>query len=241
LGEPTPYYSSRSSYFGIVDLCGIPKDRYYLYQSYWRPEKDLIHILPHWNWPGHEGKKVPVFVYTNGDEAELFLNGKSLGKQSRKPKSEISTERYRLMWHDVVYEAGELKVVAYRVGKVIGEKVLRTAGEAYTLKLTPDRSRLKASGEDLSFILVEAYDKNGNLCPLADHMINFELKGPGEIAGVGNGNPQSHEPFVAPYRKLFNGKAMLIVRTITNKPGKITVEASAEGLKPAKTSLTSEQ
>ncbi|HOQ58274.1 MAG TPA: glycoside hydrolase family 2 TIM barrel-domain containing protein, partial [Bacteroidales bacterium] len=167
LGEPTPYSSSRSSYFGIVDLCGIPKDRYYLYQSYWRPEKDLIHILPHWNWPGHEGKKVPVFVYTNGDEAELFLNGKSLGKQSRKPKSEISTERYRLMWHDVVYEAGELKVVAYRVGKVIGEKVLRTAGEAYTLKLTPDRSRLKASGEDLSFILVEAYDKNGNLCPLA--------------------------------------------------------------------------
>jgi beta-galactosidase len=241
LGEPTPYYSSRSSYFGIVDLCGIPKDRYYLYQSYWRPEKDLIHILPHWNWPGHEGEKVPVFVYTNGDEAELFLNGKSLGKQSKKPKSEISTERYRLMWHDVVYEAGELKAVAYRAGKVIGEKVLRTAGEAYTLKLTPDRSRLKASGEDLSFILVEACDKNGNLCPLADYMINFELKGPGEIAGVGNGNPQSHEPFVAPYRKLFNGKAMLIVRTITNKPGKITVEASAEGLKPAKTSLTSEQ
>ena len=241
LGEPTPYSSSRSSYFGIVDLCGIPKDRYYLYQSYWRPEKDLIHILPHWNWPGHEGKKVPVFVYTNGDEAELFLNGKSLGKQSKKPKSEISTERYRLMWHDVVYEAGELKAVAYRAGKVIGEKVLRTAGEAYTLKLTPDRSRLKASGEDLSFILVEACDKNGNLCPLADYMINFELKGPGEIAGVGNGNPQSHEPFVAPYRKLFNGKAMLIVRTIANKPGKITVEASAEGLKPAKTSLTSEQ
>jgi len=241
LGEPTPYSSSRSSYFGIVDLCGIPKDRYYLYQSYWRPEKDLIHILPHWNWPGHEGKKVPVFVYTNGDKAELFLNGKSLGKQSKKPKSEISTERYRLMWHDVVYEAGELKVVAYRAGKVIGEKVLRTAGEAYTLKLTPDRSRLEASGEDLSFILVEAYDKNGNLCPLAEHMINFELKGPGEIAGVGNGNPQSHEPFVAPYRKLFNGKAMLIVRTIANKPGKITVEASAEGLKPAKTSLTSEQ
>ncbi len=241
LGEPTPYLSSRSSYFGIVDLCGIPKDRYYLYQSYWRPEKDLIHILPHWNWPGHEGEKVPVFVYTNGDEAELFLNGKSLGKQSKKPKSEISTERYRLMWHDVVYEAGELKVVAYRAGKVIGEKVLRTAGEAYTLKLTPDRSRLEASGEDLSFILVEAYDKNGNLCPLAEHMINFELKGPGEIAGVGNGNPQSHEPFVAPYRKLFNGKAMLIVRTIANKPGKITVEASAEGLKPAKTSLTSEQ
>jgi beta-galactosidase len=241
LGEPTPYSSSRSSYFGIVDLCGIPKDRYYLYQSYWRPEKDLIHILPHWNWPGHEGKKVPVFVYTNGDEAELFLNGKSLGKQSKKPKSEISTERYRLMWHDVVYEAGELKAVAYRAGKVIGEKVLRTAGEAYTLKLTPDRSRLKASGEDLSFILVEACDKNGNLCPLADYMINFELKGPGEIAGVGNGNPQSHEPFVAPYRKLFNGKAMLIVRTTANKPGKITVEASAEGLKPAKTSLTSEQ
>ncbi|MBN2611044.1 MAG: DUF4982 domain-containing protein [Bacteroidales bacterium] len=241
LGEPTPYFTSRSSYFGIVDLCGIPKDRYYLYQSYWRPGKDLIHILPHWKWEGHEGEIVPVFVYTNGDEAELFLNGKSLGKQSKKPKSDISTERYRLMWRDVVYEPGELKAVAYKAGKIIGEKVVRTAGEPYTLKLTPDRNQLEATGEDLSFILVEAYDKNGNICPLADDMINFEIKGPGEIAGVGNGNPQSHEPFVATYRKLFNGKAMLIIKTIENKPGKINVEASAEGVKSAEVSLFSKK
>ncbi len=129
LGEPTPYPSSRSSYFGIVDLCGIPKDRFYLYQSHWRPEKDNVHILPHWNWSGYAGKKVPVFVYTNGDAAELFLNGKSLGQQHKKPKSEISTERYRLMWPDVIYEPGELKAVAYKEGKVIGEAMVRTAGE----------------------------------------------------------------------------------------------------------------
>jgi len=125
LGEPTPYSSSRSSYFGIVDLCGIPKDRYYLYQSHWAPEKNMVHILPHWNWKGYEGKNVPVFVYTNGDGAELFLNGKSLGKKFKKPKSDISTERYRLMWKDVVYEPGELKAVAYKNGQAIGETMVK--------------------------------------------------------------------------------------------------------------------
>jgi beta-galactosidase len=231
LGEPTPYSSSRSSYFGIVDLCGIPKDRYYLYQSHWAPEKNMVHILPHWNWKGYEGKNVPVFVYTNGDGAELFLNGKSLGKKFKKPKSDISTERYRLMWKDVVYEPGELKAVAYKNGQAIGETMVKTAGDPYSVKLTPDRSHLDASGDDLSYILVEAYDKDGNLCPLADNLINFKLKGPAEIAGVGNGNPQSHEPFVASYRKLFYGKAMLIIRTKKGKAGKIEVSASSDGLK----------
>lgn len=238
LGEPTPYMSSKSSYFGIVDLCGIPKDRYYIYQSHWRPEKDMVHILPHWNWKGMEGQNVPVFVYTNGDEAELFLNGKSLGKQAKKPDSNVSTERYRLMWKDVVYKPGELKAVAYKAGKVIGEAVVCTAGKPYTVKLTPDRTTLTADGKDLSYILVEAYDKEGNLCPLADNLVNFTVTGAGTLAGVGNGNPQSHEPFVANYRKLFYGKAMLIIRSTEGAAGTIEVSASSEGLKSAKTTLT---
>ncbi len=238
LGEPTPYFTSKNSYFGIVDLCGMLKDRYFLYQSHWRPEKNMVHILPHWNWAGYEGKNVPVFVYTNGDEAELFLNGKSLGRKSKSPKSEISTERYRLMWRDVVYQPGELKAVAYKAGKVIGEEVVKTAGEPYSIKLTPDRSNIAATGNDLSYILVEAYDKNGNLCPLADNLINFEIKGSATIAGVGNGNPQSHEPFVFNYRKLFYGKAMLILQSVENSSGKIEIEAASKGLKTGKIYVT---
>jgi beta-galactosidase len=241
LGEPTPYMTSRSSYFGIVDLCGIPKDRYYLYQSHWRPELNSVHILPHWNWEDYEGKNVPVFVYTNGDGAELFLNGKSLGKKTKNPTSEISTERYRLMWTDVVYEPGELKAVAYKEGKAIGEAVVKTAGEPYAVKLTPDRNVIKATGNDLIYILVEAYDKDGNLCPLAGNQVNFEIKGPAEIAGVGNGNPRSYEPFVAGYRKLFNGKAMLILKSVKNKTGKVEVAATSKGLKTAGISITVEK
>lgn len=240
LGEPTPYGSSKNSYFGIVDLCGIPKDRFFLYQSHWRPEKNMVHILPHWNWDGYTGKNVPVFVYTNGDEAELFLNGKSLGRKTKNPKSEVSTERYRLMWMDVIYEPGELKAVAYRNGKNIGEEIIRTSKEPYTIKLTPDRNKIKATGDDLSYILVEAYDKDGNLCPLADNFINFEISGPGQIAGVGNGNPQSHEPFIANSRKLFYGKAMLIIKSIETKPGLIKIVAKADGLKETKIQITSD-
>lgn len=239
IGEPTPYMTSNSSYFGIVDMCGMPKDRYYLYQSHWKPEKNIVHILPHWNWKEFEGKNVPVFVYTNGDEAELFINGKSLGRKSKNPKSAVSTERYRLIWMDVTYQPGELKAVAYKHGKCIGEKIIRTSKEPYFIKLTPDRLKINASGEDLSYILVEAYDKDGNLCPLADNMINFEISGPGSIAGVGNGNPQSHEPFTASYRKLFNGKAMLIVKSIEEKPGIIKISAKSEGLKESKTQINS--
>jgi beta-galactosidase len=238
LGEPTPIRSSHSSYFGIVDLCGIPKDRYFLYQSHWRPGHDMVHILPHWNWKGNEGKNVPVFVYTNGDEAELFLNGKSLGKRAKKPQSNVSKERYRLMWFDVAYKPGELKAVAYKDGKVIGETAVKTAGEPYSIKLTPDRNTIVASGDDLSYILMEAYDKNGNLCPLADNMINIEIKGPGEIAGVANGNPQSLDPFVSNYGKFFYGKAMLIVRSKEFEAGKIDIEATSKGLKPGKISVT---
>ena len=252
LGEPTPYSDqrardgkitqqqvSRSSYFGIVDLCGIPKDRFYLYRSYWAPEKTTVHILPHWNWKGMEGETIPVFVYTNGDCAELFLNGQSLGKVSKKPKSEKSIERYRLMWNDVIYEPGELMAVAYKEGRIIGEEVVRTAGEPACLKLTPDRTRIDADGEDLCYVLIEAYDKKGILCPLADNLVRFNIDGPAEIAGVGNGNPQSLEPFVADYRKLFFGKAMLIVRSKKGEKGTIKIIAKSRGLKEAKTSIRS--
>ena len=377
IGEPTPFsQEARSSYFGIVDLCGIPKDRYYLYRSHWRPDEKTIHILPHWNWPERTGKNVPVFVYTNGDSAELFLNGKSLGRREKGviPKRPpnfakgktvtVSTEEsdknnvaanttdgdrstrwcatesgadqwlqvdlgqtqpigylalefereeklygyeikvsddastwqtivtkptsrqprwggpkrifhetdaegryvriafketrenawasicelgvypepvesdyydvtysYRLRWNDVTYEPGELKAVAYQDGKKIGDAVMRTAGEPAKLRLTPDRKRLATTGEDLSYILVEALDKKGNLCPLADNTVQFEVDGPAEIAGIGNGNPLSLESFQASSHSLFYGKAMLIVRSIEGQRGAIRVTARADGLK----------
>jgi len=381
LGEPTPFdEEARSSYFGIVDLCGIPKDRYYLYRSYWRPEATTVHILPHWNWPDRIGKNVPVFVYTNGDSAELFLNGKSLGRRvkgqvperpvnlaegkpvsassvqtehpaehavdgnsqtrwcassgakeewlavdlgseqpirrvliefereaknygcrieassdgtnwktvaekttstrpyyggprehffavdaqarhlrivftdfrnncwasirklgvySKEVESEyyLPTYRYRLRWNDVVYEPGELKAVAYKDGRVIGEAVMRTAGAPARLRLTPDRTNLAATGEDLSYILVEALDEQGNLCPLADNLVRFSVRGPAEIAGVGNGNPMSFEPFQADYRKLFYGKAMLIVRTLEGRTGNVRIQAASDGLQEAAAEL----
>jgi beta-galactosidase len=376
IGEPTPFSrEAKSSYFGIVDLAGIPKDRYYLYRSYWRPDTTTIHVLPHWNWPDRIGQNVPVCVYTNGDSAELFLNGKSLGKRtkgvlperppnfakgkpvtagseesgkgnlmalandgdastrwcaadasanqwwqvdlgqaqpvkylllefereaknygyevkastdastwrtiaskstSRQPqwggptqafhdvnaqarylrieftqlqggiwaglkefgaypaRTESSyydvTYKYRLRWNDVVYEPGELKVVAYKAGKSIGEAVMRTAGAPAAIRLTPDRKELAATGEDLCYILVEAYDDNGTLCPLADNLVRFGVDGPAEIAGVGNGNPMSVEPFQADYRKLFNGKAMLILRTKEAQSGTARVTAKSDGL-----------
>ena len=379
LGEPTPFsQEARSSYFGIVDLCGIPKDRFYLYRSYWRPDVTTIHILPHWNWPDRAGQNVPVFVYTNGDSAELFLNDKSLGRRTKgqvperpdnfaqgKPATASSIEsgnghvavnatdadrstrwcaadagaeqwwqvdlgevqpvrylaiefekeaknygyeikvstdastwqsivskstsrspqwggptrifheadararyvrieftelrggawasirefgvypekvesdyyavtyKYRLRWNDVVYEPGELKAVAYKDGKKIGQTIMRTAGKPAKIRLTPDRRELAATGEDLCYILVEALDADGTLCPLADNPVRFEVEGPLQIAGVGNGNPLSLEPFQSDSLKLFYGKAMLILRTIDRKAGTVRITAESEGLAPA--------
>jgi beta-galactosidase len=374
LGEPTPFSrDAKSSYFGIVDLAGIPKDRFYLYRSYWRPEATTVHILPHWNWPDRVGQPVPVFVYTNGDSAELFLNGKSLGRRQKgvipdgppnlakgKPATASSSQdehpaqhadegdrnsrwcagstdpnqwwqvdlggvqtirylaidfereeknygyevkvsddastwktivakntsrfpqwngptqvfhnvdaqgryirvefnrlqgnvwasikefaaypeyaesdyyaptyTYRLRWNDVAYQPGELKAVAYKDGKQIGEAVMRTAGAPATLRLTPDRKKLVATGDDLCYVLVEAFDSKGSPCPLADNLVRFKVDGPAEIAGVGNGNPLSIEPFQVDYRKLFYGKAMLILKTKSGKKGTVKVTASSEGL-----------
>ncbi len=240
LGEPTPFgrsfkstdgtsvkKASRSSYFGIVDLCGIPKDRFYLYKSHWKTDENTIQILPHWNWEGSKIDKIPVFVYTNGDCAELFLNGKSLGMQCKKPASGKSIERFRLMWPDVTYQPGELKAVAYKEGAKIGEHVLKTAGDPYQIRITPDRSTIHADGLDLSYLLVEAYDKNGNICPLANNKIDISITGPAHIAGVGNGNPQSFDEFQAPYVNLFYGKAMIIIGSDFKKGDvKITVESN---------------
>ena len=383
LGEPTPFtQEARSSYFGIVDLCGIPKDRFYLYRSYWRPQASTVHILPHWNWPDRVGQNVPVFVYTNGDSAELFLNGKSLGRRtkgvlpdrpanfakrkavtasseelgkgnlmalandgdpstrwcaadssanqwwqvdlgqvqpvrylliefereaknfgyqvktstdastwqviaskdtSRFPqwggptqafhdvnaparylrieftqlqggawagirefgaypaKTESSyydaTYKYRLRWNDVVYEPGELKAVAYKDGSEIGQAIMRTAGGPAAIRLTPDRKELNVTGEDLCYILVEALDEKGTLCPSAENLIRFKAEGPAEIAGVGNGNPLSLEPFQANSRKLFYGKAMLILRTREGQAGQVHVTAEGDGLTAANVTL----
>ncbi len=252
LGEPTPFdnqsvkkagmtdrEASVSSYFGIFDLVGIPKDRFYLYKSYWKPQETTVHILPHWNWAGMEGKNIPVFVYTNGDCAELFLNGKSLGKQYKKPDSMKSPERFRLMWNEVPYAAGELTAVAYKEGVKIGESVMKTAGEPYAIQLTPDRSLITGDGMDLSYVLIEAVDQSGNNCPLADHEVEINISGPGLIAGVGNGNPQSMEPFQSNKVRLFYGKAMLILRS-AHESESIKVTASAMELNSATTTISTE-
>lgn len=241
LGEPTPYTNewtkangltdreaARGSYFGIVDMCGIPKDRYYLYKSYWKPEETTVHILPHWNWNAATGK-VPVMVYTNGDCAELFLNGQSLGMRCKKPKSPNSTERFRLVWDGVNYTPGELKAVAYKEGRKIGEQTMRTAGEPYALRLSVDRQTMKSDGMDLAYVIVEAVDKNGNPCPLANPVIDISIVGPGKVAGLGNGDPQSLDSFQGNQVRLFHGKALIILAA-TGAAGELKVNASSGGL-----------
>lgn len=221
----------RSSYFGIVDLCGFPKDRYYLYQSKWRPELPMAHILPHWNWPERVGKVTPVFVYTSGDEAELFLNGKSLG---RKKKGQYE---YRLIWKDVTYKKGELKVVAYKNGKKWATDKVKTTGEANKVSLEVDRNLITADGQDLSFITVKIEDKKGNMVPRTHNSVTYTIDGPGEIVAVGNGDPTNHESFQAKTRKVFNGMALVVVRSKKGETGNITVTANSKGLKGAKASI----
>lgn len=218
LGEPTPYdnsWPSRSSYFGISDLAGLPKDRYYLYRSRWNKEKPTLHLLPHWNWEGREGQTTPVFAYTSYDSAELFLNGKSLGVQKKDKSS--PQNRYRLMWMDVKYEPGTLKVVAFdNNGKAVAEEQITTAGKPYKIILTPDRKEIKADGKDLSFVTVSVVDKNGVPCPTASNQLNFEVKGAGTFKAVCNGDATSLESFVKPTMKLFSGKLVVIVQADKN-------------------------
>jgi len=242
LGEPTPYntyWPSRSSYFGMIDLAGIPKDRYYLYRSIWNTEEETLHILPHWNWEGREGQETPVFVYTNYASAELFVNGKSQGVQ-KKTKNGTKLERYRLMWMDVKYEPGELKVVAFDDnGNPVAENKIVTAGAPHHLKLEADRTTLKANGEDLSYITVSVVDKDGNICPTATNELSCKVKGAGEFKVICNGDATSLDVFHEPVMKTFSGKLVVTVQA-SNKPGDIVLEVKGRKLQTAKMILTTE-
>jgi len=216
---------SRSSYFGIMDLAGFRKDRYYLYQSRWRPELPMAHILPHWNWPERKGLVTPVHVYTSGDEAELFLNGKSLGK---KKKGEFE---YRLKWDDVSYQPGELKVIAYKNGVKWAEDVMRTTDKASQLSATADRAAVHADGTDLIFITVRIEDKNKLLVPKTNNQLSFSIEGPGKIIATDSGDATSHELFQAKTKKAYNGMCLVIVAAEKGATGSFTLKAESKGLK----------
>ena len=234
LGEPTPYdkyWPSRSSYFGILDLAGLPKDRYWLYRSHWNTQEHTIHLLPHWTWPGREGKVTPVYCYTDYPSAELFINGKSQGRITKDPSTRL--DRYRLRWRDVKYEPGEVRVVVYDAqGKLAGEKVMRTVGKPHHLVLEPDRSTIHADGNDLSFVTVSLVDKNGTLCPDASNQLEFSVKGAGSYKAACNGDATSLEPFTQPRMKLFHGQLVVVVQA-GNKKGAatLTVRDRKTGLK----------
>jgi beta-galactosidase len=231
LGEPTPYYDARSSYSGIIDLAGFKKDRYYLYQSRWRPDLPMAHILPHWTWPERVGQVTPVHVFTSGDEAELFVNGKSQGRQKKAPYA------YRLRWDYVHYEPGEVTLVAYKDGKEWARSSVRTAGDASALQASADRSTIAADGRDLAFITVRIVDKDGIAVPRASPRVRFTVEGPGELAATDNGDPTSFESFQSPERAAFNGLVLGIVRARPGGGGAITVRVEAEGLQPARLAL----
>ncbi|MFV0553908.1 MAG: glycoside hydrolase family 2 TIM barrel-domain containing protein [Mangrovibacterium sp.] len=242
LGEPTPYdtyWPSRSSYFGICDLAGLPKDRYYWYRSRWNTSESTLHILPHWNWKGMEGDTVPVFVYTSYDSAELFLNGKSLGVRTKNNNSKL--ERYRLMWNEVVYEPGELKVVALDAnGKPAEEQIIRTAGEPYQIVLNANETSLQANGEDFSFVEVSVVDKDGNPCPTATNQLQFKVSGAGTFRAACNGDATSLEMFHLPTMKLFSGKLVAMVQS-GDEAGEIKLTVKGKGLKAASIELSSKQ
>jgi len=228
LGEPTPYDDARSSYFGIIDLAGFKKDRFFLYQARWSPQTKGAHLLPHWTWPGREGLVTPVHVFSSGDEAELFVNGKSAGRKTR------GEYEYRFRWDDVVYQPGNVSVVVYKGGKEWGRDVKRTVGKAKKIDISADRTTIDGDGYDLSFITVAVVDGNGDTVPEASDAITFSVSGPGEIVSTDNGDPADMTPFPSLTRKAFSGLALAIVRSTKGADGKITVTASANGLTKAK-------
>lgn len=235
LGEPTPYgrYGAgcklaRSSFFGIVDLAGIPKDRYYSYQAKWT-DKEVLHLFPHWNW--NEGDVFPVHCYSSYKRAELFVNGKSLGICEKKPGSDNCLERYRLMWNDVKFEPGELTVKALGDdGSVLSTETIRTAGAPAKLEVTTDRSEYKADGDDLCYVTVRVLDKDGNFCPLANTRLHFSCTGKCEFIASDNGDQTDLEVFTSPYRNAFSGMAVGIFRTVNQRPSDMKITVSAEGM-----------
>jgi beta-galactosidase len=258
LGEPVPYHfwdgpkdpadwPARSSYFGILDLAGFPKDRYYLYQSQWTQEP-MVHLLPHWNWKGREGTEIPVMAYTNAEEVELFLNGRSLGRKrkgaeafamevGKRVSDDLTAEsRSRVVWR-VPYAPGTLRAVAWREGRPVATAEVATAGRPARLALDPDRATIRADGEDLSFVTVRVLDAKGRLVPDAENLVRFAVEGAGRIAAVDNGDAASLEPFQAERRKAFAGLALLVVRSKRGESGPISVTAAADGLAAARASL----
>jgi len=230
LGEPTPYYDARSSYSGIVDLAGFPKDRFYLYQARWRPELRMAHILPHWTWPGREGEVTPVHVFTAGDEAELFVNGRSQGRKKR------AAFEYRFRWDYVTYEPGEVKVMVWKDGQDWAVQTVRTASAPARLEATVDRPRIKADGVDLAFVTVRIADAAGLTAPRADNLVAFVVEG-GELVATDNGDPTSFAPFQASSHKAFNGLVLAIVRARPGAHRPITLIATSSGLQTARATI----
>ena len=245
LGEPSPYdtdaWPSHSSLFGIIDLASLPKDRYWLYRSLWNKKSPTLHILPHWTWPGREGENTPVFVYTSWPEAELFVNGKSYGKQHKLTREESTAlqgkdpfwlqRRYRLMWTDVPYEPGEVKVVAYDAdGKAVAEKTVHTAGKPHHIELTSSRTSLQADGKDLAYVTLRIVDKNGNLCPADGRLVNFKVKGAGKYRASANGDAACLDLFHHPKMHAFSGMLTVIVQS-GETAGTLELEATAKGIK----------
>lgn len=240
LGEPTPYNEgtpAKSSYFGIVDLAGLKKDRFYLYQSKWS-DVPVLHVLPHWNWPERTGQKVPVYCYTNYPKAELFVNGKSMGVKQKDNSGKYS--RYRLMWNDVTYSPGEIKVVAYNdSNKAVAQEVIKTAGDSYAVRMKVDRPEIKADSKDLAFVTVEIVDKSGNLCPLADQLLFFEVSGAGKLKALCNGNAVDQTSFSSNYMRVFNGKLVAVIES-TGLAGQINLKAYGSNLEQQTITFTAE-
>ncbi len=234
LGEPTPYYSSRSAYTGIFDLAGFPKDRYWLYQARWRQDLPMAHLLPHWSWPGREGQVTPVHVFTSGDEAELFVNGVSQGRKRKGPL------QYRLRWDDVVYQPGELRVQAYKNGRPWASDRVQTAGHAARLQATPDRRRIRGDGKDLSFVTVRLLDRQGRAAPTAGDRLRFRIEGPGELVATDNGDPTNLESFASTQRNAFNGLCLAIVRARAGARGPITLHVESDTLQPTSVQVQAE-
>lgn len=231
LGEPTPYYSARSSYSGIIDLAGFKKDRFYLYQSRWRPEFPMAHILPHWTWSDRLGKVTPVHVFTSGDEAELFLNNQSLGRKKK------AAYEYRLRWDSVVYAPGTLRVVTYKNGKPWANDTVQTAGQPSKLSVTTDAKSITADGKDLVFVTVTVLDAKGNVVPEANNTIHYTVTGAGEIVATDNGDPADLNSFIDHDKKAYSGLALAIVRAKVGAKGNIMVSASADGIAPGSVSI----
>lgn len=235
LGEPSPYdtdaWPNHSSVFGIIDLASLPKDRYYLYRSQWQKESPTLHVLPHWTWPGREGEVTPVYVYTSYPSAELFVNGISQGR--REKNDSTYQTRYRLMWNDVLYQPGEIKVVAYDSdGKAVAEQSVKTAGKPYRLVVKPNVTSVPADNDELVYFTVTVEDKNGVPVPTADNMVHFTVNGAGTFEATANGDPTCLLPFQNPEMKLFSGAATAIVRA-SDVPGEMILRVTGKGLKPA--------